>query len=83
MHKAKVMLIIGGIIIVILIGILIFAESPKKKLSQIFDFVSCAKAGYPVMQTYPQICKTPDGRTFTQVLTEEEKKKLIPPKVEK
>lgn len=74
----KVTLIVGGIIIVILAGILFFAENPKKKLSQITDFSSCAKV-YPVLESYPAICKTPDGRTFTQSLTEEEKKKLIPP----
>ncbi len=79
MRKDVLLLIIGGVIIAILAGILIFVKNPKKELSQITDFESCAKAGYPLMQTYPQICKTPDGKTFTQILTEDEKKKLVPP----
>ncbi|MBI4990962.1 hypothetical protein HZB96_02600 [Candidatus Gottesmanbacteria bacterium] len=79
MKKDVMLVIIGGIIIVILAGILIFGKNTKKELSKITDFESCAKAGYPVMLSYPAICKTPDGRTFTQVLTEEEKKKLVPP----
>lgn len=33
--------------------------------SQIRDYKSCAAAGYPVLLTYPQTCRTPDGRTFT------------------
>lgn len=60
------MLILGGIIIVILAGILIFGKNTKKELSKITDFDSCAKAGNPVFQSYPRMCKTSDGRTFTE-----------------
>jgi hypothetical protein len=37
----------------------------NKKLAAINDFDSCA-AVYPVMETYPEQCRTPDGRTFTK-----------------
>lgn len=30
------------------------------------NFEECAEAGYPVMESYPARCSTPDGRTFTQ-----------------
>lgn len=31
----------------------------------ISGFDDCVKAGYPVLETYPEQCKTPDGRSFT------------------
>jgi len=30
------------------------------------NFEDCATAGYPVGESYPRQCKTPDGRTFTE-----------------
>lgn len=28
------------------------------------DFESCKNRGYPILETFPEQCKTPDGRTF-------------------
>jgi hypothetical protein len=28
------------------------------------DFASCVAAGYPILESFPEQCKTPDGRTF-------------------
>ena len=39
---------------------------PENKVKNINSFEECAKAGYPVMQTYPRQCKLPDGRNFTE-----------------
>lgn len=33
-------------------------------------FEECEAAGYPIMDSYPQQCQTPDGRTFTRVTPE-------------
>ncbi len=30
------------------------------------SFEDCAAAGYPVMESYPRQCRTPDGRNFTE-----------------
>jgi len=44
----------------------------------ITDFESCAAAGYPVMESYPEQCRTPDGQTFTRDIGNElEKSNLI------
>lgn len=44
----------------------------------IADFESCAAAGNPVMESYPEQCRTPDGRTFTREIGNElEKTDLI------
>ena len=37
----------------------------------ISTFEECAAAGYPVMETYPETCRTPDGTTYTRVTTDE------------
>lgn len=51
----------------------------KQKIASISNFEECAAAGYPIMESYPARCMTPDKRSFTQELSEEEQKKLIPP----
>ena len=38
--------------------------------SNINSFEECAKAGYPIMQTYPAQCKSPDGRSFTEPVSQ-------------
>ena len=35
-------------------------------VSNVLSFEACVAAGYPVMETYPRQCKTPDGRTYTE-----------------
>lgn len=36
----------------------------------ITNFEECKKAGYPVLETHPRQCKTPDGRVFTEKITD-------------
>lgn len=36
--------------------------------SQINSFEDCAAAGYPIMESYPEQCRTRDGRNFTRVI---------------
>lgn len=57
---------------------LVQQSTPKPKIT-INSFDDCIKAGYPVMESYPRQCRTPDGKSFTEILNEEEKKKLVPP----
>jgi len=33
---------------------------------EITDFTGCADAGYPVMESYPRQCRTPDGTLFVE-----------------
>ncbi len=66
MKAIKIFVAAGAIAIILLLTILLFVQSPREKLEIVKDFGSCAEAGYPVIQSSPQICKTPDGRTFTK-----------------
>ena len=69
-------LIIAGILVVVSGGGYWYFQ--QQKLKSITDFDSCAKY-YPVLTSYPGQCITSDGRHFVQQLTDEEKKKLVPP----
>lgn len=40
----------------------IASTTPESVLS----FEDCAAAGYPVMESYPRQCRTPDGRTYAE-----------------
>jgi len=72
-------IVAGAVILTIGIGIGLVAE---KYLSppQISSYKECVKANGNQIQTiYPGTCVTDDGRSFREVLTDEEKKKLQPP----
>lgn len=76
------MLIIGLVIGGAIVGGFYYGynQEQKNKLKAINSFEDCA-AKYPVMESYPAQCNTPDGRHFVQELSEEEKKKLVPPEI--
>ncbi|MES2668555.1 MAG: Gmad2 immunoglobulin-like domain-containing protein [Patescibacteria group bacterium] len=41
-------------------------EQPPEPV--VLSFRDCASAGYPVMESYPRKCRTPDGRTYVEEL---------------
>lgn len=47
-----------------------FHYSEKKSTAKIATFAECAENGFPVQESYPRRCVTPDGRTFTEVIVE-------------
>ena len=45
------------------------------------SFEECAAAGYPVMESYPEQCRTPEGQLFVREIPEEvEKETTLPPR---
>ncbi len=38
------------------------------------SFAECQNAGYPIMESYPEQCQTPDGRTFVRDIGNENDK---------
>ena len=38
------------------------------KTVTVSSFEECVAWGYPVMESYPRRCNTPDGNSFTEVL---------------
>jgi hypothetical protein len=68
------------VVIIILLGIAFVLDSfNTNNVSSISSFEECKDAGYPIMESYPEQCATPDGRTFTRELSDEEKENLNPP----
>ena len=72
-----IILLLAGVAIAS--GAFIFSQN-QQKVNSINSFEDCAQY-YPVMESYPAQCNTPDGRHFVQELSEEEKEKLKPPPV--
>lgn len=71
-------LILVGVLMIGLLSVGGYYFYNQQKLKAITDFESCAKY-FLVLLSYPGQCNTSDGRHFVQELSEEEKKKLIPP----
>lgn len=66
-------LVVGTVILIILVGTVYgYIQFDKaQKISQINSFEKCAEAGFPIMDSYPGRCATPDGRSFTQEIGNE------------
>jgi len=51
----------------IVAGVVLLTHLAKPTTTQeVSSFEDCAKAGYPILQSFPRQCKTPDGRTFAE-----------------
>ncbi|OGI66256.1 hypothetical protein A3A95_02025 [Candidatus Nomurabacteria bacterium RIFCSPLOWO2_01_FULL_39_18] len=73
--KGFINTIVGAIGVIILAGIagylIINRQPPPETTTVIGSFEDCAKAGYPVGESYPRQCSAPDGSTFIEELTTE------------
>ncbi len=57
---------------------LIYRGFVLREKTSVTDFTTCAARGYPIMESYPRQCRTPDGYTFTENIGNElEKSDLI------
>lgn len=52
----------------------IFGEA--EDFQEINSYEECVEAGYPVIESYPEQCATPDGKTFTKELEDWEETKI-------
>ncbi|MFA5197074.1 MAG: hypothetical protein WC437_01455 [Patescibacteria group bacterium] len=59
-----IILVVTLVIIAVVYGIIIKADTKSTK-DKITNFETCSQK-YPILQTYPEICKTPDGKSFTK-----------------
>lgn len=58
--------------LVAILGVTLIYANYTKGIQQIDSFEACADAGFPIMESYPEQCATPDGRSFTRVLEADE-----------
>src|SRR3989344_780081 len=69
----QIKIISVAVIALLLLGSIIALNiSPKSQTPEINSFEECVFAGYPVLETYPEQCKTPDGKTFVRIISLEE-----------
>jgi len=68
MMKKNTKLIVVFVVLLI-VGIVVWKYQNTSKIQSISTFEECAQAGYPIMESYPEQCKTPDGRNFTKQVT--------------
>lgn len=64
----KIVLILTIIFIAIGADFVIVKKNSPPKIPQAFSFKECEELGYPIMESYPRQCKTPDGKNFVEIL---------------
>src|SRR3989344_8891167 len=64
--------LIAVFVALLIVGVAIWQLKSKEKIQNITSFEECAAAGYPVMESYPEQCRTPNGRTFTRSVAMQE-----------
>jgi hypothetical protein len=59
---------------------------PVQRASQISSFEQCASAGYPIQESYPEVCLTKDGKRFVNPQQDaahqaslDDEQELVPP----
>jgi hypothetical protein len=81
MNKSTGLIFAAFIIIVALVGVFLFVgkpATPGTSSGTITSFDECVKAGYPIKESYPAQCMTPDGKNFVQDIgNAQEKANLI------
>jgi hypothetical protein len=55
--------------ILLIAVIIVWQYQNSVRISKISNFEECAQAGYPIMESYPEQCKVPNGKTFTKQVT--------------
>lgn len=64
----KKIIVILGLVLVVSLYFTVFYMRENKAMLAIDSFVACVENGYPIMESYPRRCMTPDGRSFTEDL---------------
>ncbi len=66
----RIVILIGCIMLVLLAWLLFPKNTQAPSTPEVLSFADCANAGYPVMESHPRQCRTPDGRTYAEELPE-------------
>lgn len=62
MNKKQIIYVAAAVLV--LGGLALYYQLNKQAIAKINSFEECKNAGYPIMESYPEQCKTPDGRNF-------------------
>jgi hypothetical protein len=66
--------IIVGLVVLALLGYWVYQtqKAPKEASLFITNFEECAQAGYPIMESYPRQCRTPEGKVYVEEVSDDE-----------
>ncbi len=59
--------LVGFAVVLAVVGVFVLSlveNNKRQKLYSVTNFEECKAAGYPIMESYPEQCATPDGRSF-------------------
>lgn len=62
--------LIAIFVVLLIAGVIVWKYQKISKIQKIKSFEECAQAGYPIMESYPEQCRTPNGRTFTKQISQ-------------
>ena len=68
--NSKIILITIILTLSATVAYLLYNQPKDNQTTSINSYQDCVAAGYPIMESYPEQCATPDGRTFTNTPTE-------------
>lgn len=64
MKRAPLIVIIVLAVLVVGLGSCLLVRLFTPSAPTVTSYAECVAAGYPILETYPEQCRTPDGRTF-------------------
>ncbi len=64
----KIVLILIIVFVVLGVGFVIVKKNSTPEVPHVLSFKDCEALGYPIMESYPRQCKTPDGKNFVEIL---------------
>lgn len=74
-QKQLILILVFAVLLILTVASVIYFKN-QRKIKSINSFEECAAAGYPILESYPEQCMTPDGRSFTRILSKSEQGKL-------
>lgn len=70
--KQKEIIVISIITLLIgFTGIFVWYSIYNQRNENISNYDECAAAGYPILESHPEQCSVPNGKTYTRVITKE------------
>lgn len=64
--RSKKALTIVALVVVVALGVIAAVILFAARTKPITNFEECAAAGYPILDSYPEQCMTPDGKRFVK-----------------
>lgn len=66
MNTINKIVVVITFLVILLIILSVWYYAAHNFRMKIVNFENCRKAGYPILESYPQRCRMPDGTIFTQ-----------------